>query len=224
MYTDCWLSPNCNKCDCESNFCLKRFKCDGIFELSLLPDSAKKDIPLRVDADGRDLENFKYLKNVQKNIDKFVESGENLYIHSPISGNGKTSWAIKLLKSYIQKIWHKSDIECRVLFIHVPRFLLALKDNISVKSDYVQFIKDNVANADLVVFDEIGIKAVTAFEHEHFLNIINTRLDANKSNIYTSNLSNSEVMEKLGPRLYSRIVNNSINIEIYGSDKRGVFK
>ena len=79
-----------------------------------------------------------------------------MYIHSETCGNGKTTWAVKILKEYLFKIWHKSDLTCKVLFVHVPRFLIALKDNISVKSEYVQYIKDNVLDADLVLFDEIG--------------------------------------------------------------------
>jgi DNA replication protein DnaC len=108
-----------------------------------------------------------------------------------------------------------------VLFINVPRFLLSLKDSISTHNDYVEHIKKNILNVDLVVWDELGIKNATQFEHEHLLNLINTRIDYNKSNIYTSNLSSDELKERLGDRLHSRIVNLSTDIELFGSDKRG---
>lgn len=224
MEQNCWLSNNCNKVDCNKNFCLKKFKLDELFAKGLLTDFHKKDIALRVDADGRDLEAFQYLKSIQKNIEKFVESGDNLYIHSPTCGNGKSSWAVKLLKAFLFSIWHKSDIKCRGLFIHVPRFLLAIKDNITQKSDYVQYIKENAFDADLVVFDEVGTKSLTNFEHEHILNIINTRLEMGKANIYTSNLNNDEMLEKMGERLYSRIIHNSNDVLLVGADKRGLFK
>lgn len=110
------------------------------------------------------------------------------------------------------------------MFIHVPRFLLSIKDNISQKSDYVQYIKDNVFDADLVVFDEVGTKSLTNFEHEHILNIINTRLEMGKANIYTSNLSNEEMLDKMGERLFSRIIHNSNDVGLVGADKRGLFK
>lgn len=223
MVQNCWLKDNCSGVDCNSEFCLKKFKLDKLFELSLLPNNYKKDIKLRVDADNGDLESFKYLKSIAGAIDKFVESGDSLYIHSPISGNGKTSWAIKLLKAYLDKIWVRSELKCRALYIHVPRFLLALKDNISEKSEYVQFIKDNVYEADLVIFDEVGTKALTQYEFENILSIINARLDLGKSNIYTSNLIDTEMQQKMGDRLYSRIVNMSQDILIVGRDKRGLF-
>ena len=223
MIQNCWLKDNCSGVDCNSEFCLKKFKLDKLFELSLLPNNYKKDIKLRVDADNGDLESFKYLKSLANAIDKFVESGDSLYIHSPISGNGKTSWAIKLLKAYLDKVWVRSELKCRALYIHVPRFLLALKDNINEKSEYVQFIKDNVYEADLVIFDEVGTKALTQYEFENILSIINARLDLGKSNIYTSNLTDTEMQQKMGDRLYSRIVNMSQDILIVGRDKRGLF-
>jgi DNA replication protein DnaC len=113
-------------------------------------------------------------------------------------------------------------LSCKGLFISVPKFLLALKDNISSKSEYVEHIKQNVLDADIVVWDEIGTKAVTTFEHEHLLSLINARIDNNKTNIFTSNLSPIQLKESVGERLYSRVINLSDIIEFKGSDKRGV--
>ena len=109
-----------------------------------------------------------------------------------------------------------------MLFINVPRFLLSLKDNISEKSDYVQHIKENVLTCDLVIWDEIGTKSLSTFEHENVLNLVNARIDSGKSNIYTSNLTNDELHTAVGDRLYSRIVELSSDIELVGSDKRGL--
>ena len=71
-----------------------------------------------------------------------------------------------------------------------------------------------------VVVDEIGIKTSTTFEMEHLLNIVNRRIDLGKATIYTSNLTDIELQEKLGDRLYSRIANSTYNIEFNGQDKR----
>ena len=60
----------------------------------------------------------------------------------------------------------------------------------------------------------------TEFELNHLLNIINTRMDNGKSNIFTSNLGNKELINALGERLASRICNKSIDIELHGADKR----
>ena len=113
-------------------------------------------------------------------------------------------------------------MECKALFINVPKFLLSIKDNISNKNEYVEYIKNNVLEADLVVWDEVGTKGLTQFEHENLLSLINMRIDMNKSNIYTSNMRPDELKELIGDRLYSRIVKLSTEIEFKGQDKRGL--
>lgn len=190
--------------------------------MSLLSDNQRKHINLRVDADGTDMDAFKRLKYYQDNIEEFVNNGCNLYIHSKITGNGKSAWSIRLIQAYFNAIWYKTDLTCRALFINVPRFLLALKDNISQKNDYVEHVKKYILTADLVVWDEIGIKASTTFEMENLLNYINARTECGKSNIYTSNMDGEELKALLGDRLYSRIVNLSEEVILYGQDKRGL--
>ena len=216
----CWMHDICKK-QCP-DFCIKLFKLDFLYNEALVSDFQRKHINLRIDEDGTDKQAFMELKKIENNILDFVQNGHNLYIHSQNTGNGKSSWTLRLIESYFNNIWPTSPLKCRALFINVPRFLLALKDNISQHNDYVEHIKQNVLQADLVVWDEVGVKSLTTFEHENLLNIINTRLDENKSNIYTSNLNAEELKEKVGDRLYSRIVNNSINFEFFGQDKRGL--
>lgn len=216
---NCFLYDNCNHIDCDG-FCLKRYKLNYLYDEATISEKQRKYTALYLDNNKVDLEAFKTLSNFQANIVDTVNNGTNIYIHSTICGNGKTSWALRLAQAYLDKIWYRAKLECKVLFINVPRFLLALKDNISEKSDYIQHIKENVLTADLVIWDEIGSKGLTQFEHENILSYINARLDNNKSNIYTSNLSDQELHSAVGDRLASRICNQSVNIELFGADKR----
>lgn len=219
----CWKFQNSDKsCSEQDIFCPRLFRMNYLYDQSLMSLKQRQHTLLRIDEDGTDREAFNRLKTIEENIEKFVETGTNLYMHSPISGNGKTEWSLRLLQSYVGKIWFKSDLRCRVLFINVPRYLISLKESITTPSEYVDHIKKNIFNADIVVFDEIGIKAATTFEFENLLNFINTRIDLGKSNIYTSNLTSAELNDRLGSRLYSRILNMSVDIELRGSDKRGL--
>ena len=217
----CWLYNKCNHVDCN-RFCVRRFKLDYLFNSALISLAQRKYVALRLDSDGKDRDSFLYLKQIEKHIVDFVKNGDNLYIHSIQCGNGKTSWALRMIQSYLDKIWSSSSLTCRALFINVPRFLLELKDNISNKSEYVSHIKKYALSADIVVWDEVGSKGLTQFEHENILNLINARLDKGLSNIYTSNLNNVELHDSIGDRLYSRIVNYSNDIELFGKDKRGL--
>ena len=216
----CFLYDNCNHKDCNKDFCLRKYKMDSLYSAALMTEQQKKHITLRVDEDGTDLEQFKQLAGIEQNIVAFIKEGKNLYLHSSNCGNGKSSWSLRLVEAYFNKIWARTEVKCRVLFISVPRFLLALKDNITTKNAYVDYIKDNVLEADLVVWDDIAAKMSSEFELTHLLNIIDNRLALGKSNIYTSNLNRQQLYTALGERLTSRIANMSIDIELFGADKR----
>ena len=218
----CYLREICNGKDCEADFCLRKYKMDSLYSAALLSESQKKHVVLRIDEDGTDLEQFKQLAGIEQNICKFIEDGRNLYLHSANCGNGKSSWSLRLVEAYFNKIWARSEPKCRVLFISVPRFLLALKDNITERNAYVEYVKENVLEADLVIWDDIAAKMGSEFELTHLLNIIDNRLALGKSNIYTSNLNRQQLYNALGERLTSRIANMSIDIELFGSDKRNL--
>ena len=132
----CFLYDICSHKDCDNDFCLRKYKMDSLYSAALMTESQKQHIVLKVDQDGTDLEQFKALADIEKNIVKFVEEGKNLYLHSANCGNGKSSWAIRLTEAYFNKIWARTEPKCRALFISVPRFLLALKDSITNKSEW----------------------------------------------------------------------------------------
>jgi DNA replication protein DnaC len=216
----CFLREVCNGKDCSKDFCLRKYKMDSLYSAALISDSQKKRITLRVDADGTDLEQFKQLAAIENDIVNFVKEGKNLYLHSANCGNGKSSWSIRLAQAYFNKIWARSESSCRVLFISVPRYLLAIKDNISNRNTYAEYIKENVLEADLVIFDDLAAKMGSEFELTHLLNIIDNRISLGKSNIYTSNLNRQQLYNALGERLTSRVANMSVDIELFGADKR----
>lgn len=224
---DCFVKDTCKKrqsgncaCLCGNVYCPKLFKLEILYNNALLSPVQRQRTQLRLDADGSDRDAFNFLKQVEDNIVDFVKAGRNIYIFSHTTGNGKSAWALRLLQSYFNKIWYNSELTCRGLYVNVPRFLLSLKDNISERSDYIDHIKKYILTADLVVWDEMGYKNVTPFEAENLLNFINARIDLGKSNIYTSNLFPEELREKVGDRLYSRVINLSENIMFVGADKR----
>ena len=228
LSNDCFLYASCKKyrtgkCNLtDGEFCIKLFKLNYLYNESLLTLQQREYVALRTDADGTDRDEFIRLKNIENNIEDFVSNGHSLYLYSNNCGNGKTAWSIRMIQAYFNAIWHKCDLNCKALFINVPRFLLSLKDNISNKNDYIEHIKNNIMNADLVVWDEIGTKVVTQFEHEHLLSLINNRIDSNKSQIFTSNLDPTALRDVVGERLYSRVINLSTVMEFKGADKRGL--
>lgn len=221
----CNYASNCKKFNqgtCTGDFCIRKYKLDEAYKSSMLTSDQQKHIKLRIDADGTDREEFMRLKRIEDDIINFVTEHNNLMICSSTCGNGKTRWAIRLLQSYINKTWHCNTSTCPVLFVHVPRFLISLKKNISGVDDYALQIQKNILNSDIVVFDELSVKCLTEFEHDTLLDIIDNRLSNGKTNIYTSNILPNRLVEYIGERLYSRIINASTVIELKGADKRGL--
>ena len=218
--TQCVGYNRCNHKDCDKEYCARRARLEILYKMSMLSDSQLKPITLCVDSDNTDLEEFKYLNQVANNIKEFVSEGRNLLIYSKTCGNGKTSWSIKIAQSFIESVWAEDISKCRVLFISVPRFLLALKENITQKSEYVEKIKQRLSVADLVIWDDIGAKAGSEYEINHLLSYIDGRIALGKSNIFTSNLGEEALYAALGDRLASRICHMSQVVEFRGSDKR----
>ena len=221
---NCYLNENCKaykngQCTFP-NFCLKKFKVDKFYDLSLLSLTQRKNTELFLDASNNDYDAFMKLNDIKKDILNFVNNGKNLYIFSTKTGNGKTSWSIKLLQAYISKIWYNHEIRCVGLFISVPRYLLSIKDAISNNNEYANHIKQNVLDADLVIWDDIATKNMTEFETENVLSIVDARINLGQSNIFTSNITNTELPLYIGDRLSSRILGTSEPIKFVGEDKR----
>lgn len=220
---DCWLKDSCKQLHCnDSNGCKILFKLDYLYNEANVPIHLRKKKSLFVEENGTDLPKFKQLKEIQDNIVDWVKNGGNLLIHSTQCGNGKTSWSLKLLQAYFNRIWLKSPLKCRALFINVPYLLIALKDNISKKSDYISHIKENILDCDLVIWDDIANKSLTQYECDNLLSMIDGRIINNKANIYTSNLTDEELHSSLGDRLASRVCNLGTNIVLNDGDKRGI--
>lgn len=226
MRKDCPFYNECNRVDCDKE-CMRKFISDYYFKAGFVPEDKRFKTDLRIDRGSEEEEAiaaqaFTRLVEIEGNIDKFVENGKNLYIYSQNAGTGKTSFAYRMIRSYISKVWFKRPMKPIVMFISVPKFLLELKANITVPSSYIQDIEENVADCDLVVWDDIGSKSGTEFEVSHLLSIIDERINQKKSNIYTSNLDGEELHQLLGDRLYSRIFNGSVCVKIFGKDKRRI--
>lgn len=216
----CPYTLKCNQSRCGAEFCIRRTKLDELYKASGLADAQKVRIAL--DADPVDYVAFTKLKQLEDNITEFVKQGFNLYLHSANTGNSKTTWSIRMVQSYFSDNWAKLDLSCHVLFISIPSYLIALKRNMNTPDEYALFINKNVYDADLVIWDDIGTKFASEYDIEQLFNILNRRIQNGKANIFTSNLSDIELVSALGTRLASRISQGSINIELFGQDKRSL--
>lgn len=214
----CAFEDFCTFKPCNKSGCIRYLEYSSLIEKSNLP---KRYIPYtELEAPDVDYAAYIQLRGIQLIISDFVQSGRQIYLWSKECGNGKTTWATKLMKAYFAKIWPGNQFKLRGYFCHVPSFLERLKDNISDKND-INNVKEILRNADLVIWDDVAVKTISEFEIGVLLHLIDYRVSNAKSNIYTSNLPRQKLEALLGQRLASRIYNASTVIQFYGKDKRG---
>lgn len=220
IFNICWYEQVCGirKEDCEKT-CARYHEMKYMMDTSNIPKN--KQLPSVLQPDACDTEAFYKLADIKDNIVDFVEEGRNLYITSGIVGNGKTSWALKLILKYFDSMWDGNGFVPRGVFVHVPTFLLKCKD---FKNDDPEFeeLKKRLLEVDLVIWDDIASTSVTGYDISQMLMYIDARVFSGKSNIYTGNIVNRDVMEKmLGIKLVSRIWGSDTEIvEFKGGDRR----
>lgn len=213
MKKDCFHKKICtNKCtpDCERY----RFF-NNQLDMSNLPEMYKKPFTIyAVDTDAHVYDKLNELKGDK--LVKLVSEGKSFYICSTTCGNAKTTWAAKIMLRYIDCTWRGSYDFPRGVFVNVPTFLIDIK-NFNYRPEYIDRIKE----ADVIVWDDLAFSKLTDYEHEQLLQFIDYRIANNKSNIYTSNITDYETLRSMiGGRLASRIFNGSTVFEFKSNDFR----
>lgn len=170
-----------------------------------------------------DWDAYKYLLNIKDNINDWVKGGNNLLIHSSNFGNGKTTWAIKLMCKYFTTLIYDPTVplqECRGLYINVDDLMFSYKNNINFPDSRFQEILKLIPTVPLVIWDDVGCSKLTAFEHNLLYRFLDIRIMESKSNIFTSNIIDSELEANIGPRLANRIINTCDIVEFKNPTKR----
>ena len=180
----------------------------------------KQQFPISLVPENKDYDNFVYLADIKDDVVNFVNNGENLYITSNYTGNGKTSWTIKMLLKYFDSVWSGNGFRIRGVFIHVPTFLNKLKSDIKNPDLEFESLVSCLVDVDLVIWDDIASTGLSQYDHSQLLTYIDQRVLSGKSNIFTGNIPDKESLEKsAGARLTSRILSGEV-VELKGRDRR----
>lgn len=215
LNSKCWYKEVCQDRKCSG--CVRYAEMLYLMQNSGLPEAKWHPIDLYART-ANDKKMFQRLAEIRKDIVEFVDTGSNLYIASKYTGNGKTSWAMKLLFRYFDQIWAGNGFRTRGIFVHVPTLLMKLKD---FKNPLSAEFRKNVEQCDLVIWDDIASTELSNYDYSQLLIYIDARVLAEKSNIFTGNLTNEvELRQVLGERLASRIFNTSQIVTFDGKDER----
>lgn len=164
-----------------------------------------------------DYGSFVTLKKIQQDITSFVASGRTLYLWSNNLGNGKTSFAVKMLKTFLAMRCIGNRFADLAYFIYTPTFLLDMK-NFKQEEERENLI-NAVMNRELVVVDDLGAVQGSQYDLTTLSTLIDRRYSNRLSTIYTSNLSISALSSCIGSRLADRIASDIV-IELKGSSRR----
>ena len=214
----CWYSTSCKLDDC-SETCPVYLQLKWQMDNSGLPPTKQQPIKLYItQCNEVDIDVFRKLGKIRSDIVSVVNSGRNIAIVSNNTGNGKTSWAIKMLHTYLHYTANGNYENLKGMFVSVPELLMKLKDfNNPLSDEY----RENLKTVDLVVWDELVLTGISQYDYNQLYVLIESRILCGKSNIFTFNYANPADLERIiGVRLTSRIWNVSEIYELRGTDER----
>ena len=217
MNENCLYKDVCTN-ECTSG-CVRYNSMKALLDKSGLPTHLQKEKTLI--AYEEDIPSFQRLAEIKSEIMNFVVLAKNLYIYSDTCGNGKTSWSIKLMLAYFDKVWSQCGFDCKGYFIHTPTLLTRLK---SFDTDFSlsDEERNRLLNANLVIWDDIASTKLSEFDHTMLLTYLDQRINKGLSNIFTGNCGEDDCYTNLGGRLHSRVWTMSERIELREFDKRGL--
>lgn len=165
---------------------------------------------------------WEWLEDYRSNVVSNVEQGRSIVITSSTVGNGKTSWAIRLLQRYIAETALDGVLDVKGVFC-VSSSMLEIFGDFGYFETSIEFFNylNRLKTCKLLVIDEVGSGRVTQVSYNHLYDLINYRVDNNLCTIYTTNYSDDKIQDVLGQRLYSRIYDTSTVVEFTASNVRG---
>lgn len=217
---DCIYYDVCSLVETETcnKSCVRYLEMKHLLESSNIPKSKWTHHPL--EPDKCDVQAFKRLVKIQKNITTFVNQNNFLYLYSTTCGNGKTTWSIKLMLQYFNEVWSGNGFKRRGIFINVPTFLSKCKDVISNPDPEFEELRQDICTADFVIFDDMVVNKMSNYDYSTLLTYTDQRIFNEKTTVFTGNIPLDNLSYFIGDRLASRIT-SGITIELKGVDRRG---
>jgi DNA replication protein DnaC len=150
----------------------------------------------------------RYVQRISANLDE----GKGLWIQGDV-GTGKTTLAMLVSKSAL-------DAGRSVAIYSLPRLLNLLRESMDSEAGMLDFM-DRLTAVDLLHLDDLGAENQTDWVLEQLYSIVNSRYEAERAIVATTNLMPDELAERLGARTVSRLVEICGDlIPLYGEDKR----
>ncbi len=158
----------------------------------------------------------KFYALMQKYANRYPNVKNSTIVFSGNVGTGKTCIAGAIVRSIVEKGY------CAKIFSAYEFVSLMLKVHTSPIAERNALL-DDVLTADVILIDDLGtepmLRNVTV---EYLLLVIEERQNANKATIITTNLSEGDLLNRYGERVYSRLHHkqNAVQFSLHGKDLR----
>jgi DNA replication protein DnaC len=161
------------------------------------------------------------LRKARAFVDQFPVVERGLLFHGPY-GVGKTHLAVAILKAVVRKCG------ARGYFFETPELLRQVRNTYNNNVDDTEMgVLAPVLNAELLVLDDLGTEKTSEWVQETLGLVVNTRYNARRPTIFTSNLRDpldstdpNSFAYQIGARTRSRLREMCDWIEIQGADIR----
>lgn len=147
----------------------------------------------------------KIVMNFVNEFSKWEKRGKGLYLWSKTPGSGKTFLACCLARSLMIKY----DLQTR--FITAPGYI----DMVGEKFKRARGEEDQTKvfhECDVLVLDDIGAQSGGEWQRQEIFQLVNGRMEAGKTTIYTSNMSTNNL--NVDSRTVDRIIKVSIELQM----------
>lgn len=209
MMDNCFYYGVCDIQECN-NSCIRYIEMNNLLTKSLLPK--KFFHPIQMDTPKDDERAYFFLHSIAATMKAFVSQGKSLVLYSAKIGNGKTTWAIRLMQNYFNQIWNGNGLRTMGIFINVPTFINQVKQSFSSDDDNISDIQKKLPNVPLLVLDDIGATKLSEYDISLLTTIIDSRIMNGKSTIYTTNCDKKQLEAAIGVRLADRIYNTGTTV------------
>ncbi len=156
----------------------------------------------------------KVYTKIKEWVNNFDNSDKNIVFMSGEVGIGKTHLAYAVSNELLSKgktIMYLSAFGMNEVFV-----------NEKFNRDETE-IYERILEADLLIFDDLGVESINSITLEYLLGVIETRLSSGMKIFVTTNLTIEKFKERYGERLASRLTNTKTSFApkyITGQDLR----
>lgn len=199
--------------DCYK-LCSKLNEIDTLFYNANIPKAYLQ--PMVLYPNEIDIATYEMLNEIKMNISILVHDGFYITIQSRERGNGKTSWAIKILQNYLHQIWQEPGGRTRGLYVDVTEYFTELKAEFETKERNAKEFAKDIDNADLVIFDNMDENRLGEWERNVLKQHIKKRINNKLSNIYIIRNMEKQLENQIGEDLAYYVSRNNQILPIVG--------